>query len=68
MSFGYVRIILSRVSALSSPCRFPSMTIQTLLTTALGISKPVVQGGMMWVGLAEMASAVSNAGGLGILV
>jgi NAD(P)H-dependent flavin oxidoreductase YrpB (nitropropane dioxygenase family) len=44
------------------------MTIQTLLTTALGISKPIVQGGMMWVGLAEMASAVSNAGGLGILV
>jgi NAD(P)H-dependent flavin oxidoreductase YrpB (nitropropane dioxygenase family) len=44
------------------------MTIQTLLTTALGISKPIVQGGMMWVGYAEMAAAVSNAGGLGILV
>jgi len=44
------------------------MPISTLLTTALGISKPIVQGGMMWVGYAEMAAAVSNAGGLGILV
>jgi nitronate monooxygenase len=33
----------------------------------LGIRHPVVQGGMQWVGTAEMASAVSNAGGLGIL-
>lgn len=33
----------------------------------LGIEHPVVQGGMQWVGLAELASAVSNAGGLGIL-
>ncbi|EGP84350.1 uncharacterized protein MYCGRDRAFT_95688 [Zymoseptoria tritici IPO323] len=30
-------------------------------------SFPVVQGGMMWVGYAELASAVSNAGGLGII-
>ncbi len=30
-------------------------------------SVPVVQGGMQWVGYAEMASAVSNAGGLGIV-
>jgi nitronate monooxygenase len=33
----------------------------------LGIEHPIVQGGMQWVGLAEMASAVSNAGGLGVL-
>ena len=33
----------------------------------LGIEHPIVQGGMQWVGLAELASAVSNAGGLGIL-
>jgi NADH:quinone reductase (non-electrogenic) len=44
------------------------MPISTLLTTTLGISKPIVQGGMMWIGYAEMAAAVSNAGGLGILV
>jgi nitronate monooxygenase len=33
----------------------------------LGIQHPIVQGGMMWVGTAEMAAAVSNAGGLGII-
>jgi nitronate monooxygenase len=37
------------------------------ITELLGIRYPIVQGGMMWVGRAELASAVSNAGGLGIL-
>ncbi len=41
--------------------------MQTRLTEMLGIKHPIVQGGMQWVGLAELASAVSNAGGLGIL-
>ncbi|MCH7816206.1 MAG: nitronate monooxygenase [Proteobacteria bacterium] len=41
--------------------------MQTRITKMLGIEHPVVQGGMQWVGLAELASAVSNAGGLGIL-
>lgn len=41
--------------------------METRVTRMLGIKHPVVQGGMQWVGLAEMASAVSNAGGLGIL-
>ncbi|MEZ5689730.1 MAG: nitronate monooxygenase family protein [Caenibius sp.] len=43
------------------------MTITTRITQLLGIEHPVVQGGMMWVGRAELAAAVSNAGGLGIL-
>lgn len=43
------------------------MAIKTWLTETLGIRIPVVQGGMQWVGVAELASAVSNAGGLGIL-
>ena len=43
------------------------MAIKTRMTELLGIEHPVVQGGMMWVGRAELASAVSNAGGLGIL-
>jgi nitronate monooxygenase len=43
------------------------MTLRTRLTELVGIEHPVVQGGMMWVGRAELASAVSNAGGLGIL-
>ncbi len=43
------------------------MPIQTRVTTLLGIERPIVQGGMMWVGRAELAAAVSNAGGLGML-
>jgi len=43
------------------------MVISTALTKALGIRVPVVQGGMMWVGLPKLVAAVSNAGGLGIL-
>jgi len=43
------------------------MPFNTQLTRQLGIRVPVVQGGMQWVGYAELASAVSNAGGLGIL-
>ncbi|KKZ68900.1 enoyl-[acyl-carrier protein] reductase I [[Emmonsia] crescens] len=43
------------------------MPFSTALTRQLGITVPVVQGGMQWVGYAELASAVSNAGGLGIL-
>src|SRR6201996_2495956 len=43
------------------------MAIKNRFTELLGIEHPIVQGGMMWVGRAELASAVSNAGGLGIL-
>ena len=43
------------------------MAIKTRITEMLGIEHPIVQGGMQWVGTAEMASAVSNAGGLGII-
>lgn len=43
------------------------MTIRTRFTELAGIEHPIVQGGMMWVGRAELAAAVSNAGGLGIL-
>ncbi|HEX7113605.1 MAG TPA: nitronate monooxygenase family protein [Steroidobacter sp.] len=41
--------------------------MKTQVTELLGIRYPIVQGGMQWVGTAELASAVSNAGGLGIL-
>jgi nitronate monooxygenase len=43
------------------------MALKTRITELLGIRHPIVQGGMMWVGRAELAAAVSNAGGLGIL-
>jgi len=45
----------------------PSMRLATRFTELVGIDYPIVQGGMMWVGRAELAAAVSNAGGLGIL-
>ncbi|MBV8500330.1 MAG: nitronate monooxygenase [Paucibacter sp.] len=41
--------------------------MKTRITELLGIEHPIIQGGMHHVGLAELASAVSNAGGLGIL-
>ena len=41
--------------------------MRTRVTELLGIKYPIIQGGMQWVGTAELASAVSNAGGLGIL-
>ena len=43
------------------------MAIKTRITEMLGIEHPIVQGGMMNVGYAELAAAVSNAGGLGII-
>jgi len=41
--------------------------MKTRITELLGIRYPIIQGGMQWVGRAELASAVSNAGGLGIV-
>jgi NADH:quinone reductase (non-electrogenic) len=41
--------------------------LSTPFTDLVGVDYPIVQGGMMWVGRAELAAAVSNAGGLGIL-
>jgi nitronate monooxygenase len=41
--------------------------IKTKITEMFGIEHPVIQGGMHYVGFAEMASAVANAGGLGII-
>ena len=41
--------------------------IRTPLCDLLGIQHPVVQGGMAWAATAELAAAVSDAGGLGIV-
>ena len=41
--------------------------LKTRITELFGIEHPVIQGGMQWVGYAELVSAVSNAGALGIL-
>jgi len=41
--------------------------LRTRFTELVGIEHPIVQGGMQWVARAQLAAAVSNAGGLGIL-
>jgi NAD(P)H-dependent flavin oxidoreductase YrpB (nitropropane dioxygenase family) len=41
--------------------------MKTKITELFGIEHPIIQGGMHYVGLAELAAAVSNAGGLGII-
>ncbi len=41
--------------------------IHTSVNTLLNIKYPLIQGGMAWVADAELASAVSNAGGLGVI-
>jgi len=44
-----------------------ALQFDTRVTRLLGIRYPVVQGGMQWVARAELAAAVSNAGGLGMV-
>ncbi|MCW2747589.1 MAG: putative oxidoreductase [Nocardioidaceae bacterium] len=41
--------------------------LKTRFTETFGVDHPIVQGGMQWVGRAELVSAVANAGGLGLL-
>ena len=41
--------------------------MKTKITEMFGIEHPIIQGGMHYVGYAEMAAAVSNAGGLGVI-
>jgi NADH:quinone reductase (non-electrogenic) len=41
--------------------------IVTRFTALTGVTHPIMQGGMQWIGTAEMAAAVSNAGGLGTI-
>jgi NAD(P)H-dependent flavin oxidoreductase YrpB (nitropropane dioxygenase family) len=41
--------------------------VKTPITELFGVQHPIIQGGMHYVGFAELAAAVSNAGGLGII-
>jgi NADH:quinone reductase (non-electrogenic) len=41
--------------------------VKTAITELFGIENPIIQGGMHYVGFAELAAAVSSAGGLGII-
>jgi NAD(P)H-dependent flavin oxidoreductase YrpB (nitropropane dioxygenase family) len=44
-----------------------AMALKTRFTEMFGIEHPVVQGGMQWVGRAELVAAVANGGGLGFI-
>ncbi len=41
--------------------------IKTKITELLGIERPILQGGMMWLARSELAAAVANAGGIGFM-
>ena len=41
--------------------------LRTAICDLFGIEHPIIQGGMVWLGTAELVSAISNAGGLGII-
>ena len=43
------------------------MTIRTRITDMLGIKKPIIQAAMGWIARSQLSSAVSNAGGMGII-
>src|SRR5689334_24775017 len=43
------------------------MSINTKFTETFGVEHPVVQGGMQWVGRAELVAGVANAGGVGFI-
>lgn len=45
----------------------PRGRLSTRFTDLFGVEHPIAQGGMMWVGTAELVSAVANAGGLGFI-
>jgi nitronate monooxygenase len=47
--------------------QFLEKDMKTAITELFGIQRPIIQGGMHYVGFAELAAAVSNAGGLGII-
>ena len=55
------------MGALVHPSWQARFIVKTRITELFGIEHPIVQGGMHFVGFAELASAVSNAGGLGII-
>lgn len=44
-----------------------TITMNTKITELLGIKYPIIQGGMAWIAESTLASAVSNAGGLGLI-
>ena len=45
----------------------PAQPVKTRITEMLGIEKPIIQAAMGWIARSQLSSAVSNAGGMGII-
>ena len=45
----------------------PAKPVKTRITDMLGIEKPIIQAAMGWIARSQLSSAVSNAGGMGII-
>ncbi|HRK69636.1 MAG TPA: nitronate monooxygenase, partial [Hyphomonas sp.] len=45
----------------------PATPVKTRITEMLGIEKPIIQAAMGWIARSQLSSAVSNAGGMGII-
>lgn len=66
-AISYLNYICNIIERSTIHKQYTAMPFSTELTKKLGIRVPVVQGGMMHVGTADLASSVSNAGALGII-
>jgi nitronate monooxygenase len=64
---GCGKRVMSGATKLSPAATAGGGHVHTAITEMFGIRHPIIQGGMHFVGRAELASAVSNAGGLGII-
>jgi hypothetical protein len=62
----YVRIVRT-VGTSPAPAVAEESTVLTEFTEAFDVEHPIVQGGMQWVGRAEVVAAVAKAGGLGFI-
>jgi nitronate monooxygenase len=56
-----------KLHAIEKTNRPSRIAMKTRITDLFGVEHPIMQGGMHYVGLAELAAAVSNAGGVGII-
>lgn len=52
---------------MSGPANSRVQVKKTCICQLWNITCPILQGGMLWIATAELASAVSNAGGLGVI-
>src|SRR5690349_10380171 len=67
LAAAWVPPVFSKSSIDPTPTGTQEFSVKTAITELFGIEHPIIQGGMHYVGFAELAAAVSDAGGLGII-